>query len=300
VKHGKLSVVNCNDNPFDQAQVDAIKFYTGDHPTVALLPFVGAGPWPQCCEFDSPTERQEAEHLKKQMHLKGFQRYCQALQPTVAVPFAGQYWLHGPQLYLNPLRGMADATECVPLWKHVWVPADGGQSTLTIKNAEEWDISSYRTEPYDWPTVQRALDYMHILTMDEHQYRAPALRYEREIQVPIERLPLLKLLQSAAKRSERRFRPQPTLYVCLKPTGFDKWFVLSTASGKVTEEDDVDGFAPRYEITMDARYLFGCLVRLYNWNSARIGSLMRYRAVPGAFDSARYDLLGDYLDALRV
>ena len=309
VKYGDLTVANLNDNPYDQNQVDVIKFYTGDHPTVALLPFVGAGPWPQCCEFDSPTERQEAEHLKKQMHLKGFQRYCEALKPTVAVPFAGQYWLHGPQLDLNHSRGMADATECVPLWKHVWVPADGGQSTLTVKNAEEWEISSYREEPYDWPTVRRALheadwyaQYPYTPYEGRYSNDIPGLfyRYEREIQVPIERLPLLKLLQSAAKRSEKRFRPQPTLYVCLKPTGFDKWFVLSTASGKVTEEDDVDGFAPRYEITMDARYLFGCLVRLYNWNSARIGSLMRYRAVPGAFDSARYDLLGDYLDALRV
>jgi hypothetical protein len=223
------------------------------------------------------------------------------------VPFAGQYWLHGPQLDLNPLRGMADATECkgleylpVNAGCGLWVPADGGQSTLTVEdNGTTW-WNSERIEPYDWPTVRQALDHMHVLTMDEAQYRAPAYRYEREIQVPVERLPLLKLLQSAAKRSEKRFRPQPTLYVCLKPTGFDKWFVLSTASGKVTEEDDVDGFLPRYEITMDARYLFGCLVRLYNWNSARIGSLMRYRAVPGAFDSARYDLLGDYLDALRV
>ena len=273
---------------------------------MALLPFVGAGPWPQCCEFDSPTERQEAEHLKKQMHLKGFQRYCEALKPLVAVPYAGQYWTHGPQLDLNPLRGMADATECLGLWPAVWVPADGGKSAI---DAETLDCTSRRTEPYDWPTVRKALheaDWhaQYPYTSYEGRYSNeinwPCYRYEREIQVPIERLPLLKLLQSAAERSERRFRPQPTLYVCLKPTGFDKWFVLSTASGKVTEDDDVDGFAPRYEITMDARYLFGCLVRLYNWNSARIGSLMRYRAVPGAFDSARYDLLGDYLDSLRV
>lgn len=311
VRRSELSVANLNDNPFDQGQIDNLLSYCpGRRPTVALLPFVGAGPWPQCDDgFESPTQRQEAEHRKRQMHLTGFRRYCQALQPKVAVPFAGQYWLHGPQLDLNPQRGMADATECHPYWSNIWVPADGGQSILTLKNNEEWDINSYRDDPYDWPTVRKALheaDWheQYPYTPYENRYSndipGPFYRYEREIQVPVARLPLLKLLQSAAKHSERRFRPQPTLWICIKPNGSDTWFVMTTASGKVTEETKIDGLTPRYEVTMDARFLFGCLTRLYNWNSARIGSLVRFRAVPGEFVSPRYDLFGDYLDSLRV
>jgi len=308
VKHGKLSVVNCNDNPFDQAQVDAIKFYTGDHPTVALLPFVGAGPWPHMYDFETPELLMQAADAKRMKGLNLFKRYCEVLQPSVAVPFAGAYYTHGEQLDLNPLRGMADATECkgleylpVNAGCGLWVPADGGQSTLTVEdNGTTW-WNSERIEPYDWPTVRQALDHMHVLTMDEAQYRAPAYRYEREIYVPIARLPLLKLLQSAVRRSSKRFRQQPSLFICILPTGADRWLVCNTSSERVTEETNIDGFEPRYEVRLDPRALFSMLTRLANANSLRIGSICRFRVVPmDPFNELLYDLFGDWWDSLRV
>lgn len=294
-----LSVANLNDNPFDEEQVKFINEVCGGHPTVALLPFVGAGPWPQCYHFDNPADQRKAAEAKKQKYLDLFARYRQALQPNVAVPFAGQYWLHGPQIDLNPLRGMADATECVPRWKHVWVPADGGQSTLTLKNDQEWDISSEREYPYDWPTVGKALQYQDdkhsILNNIDYIYR-----YEREILVPVERLPLLKLLQSAHAKAWKQFKGGPILHLYINAEPLPQWFYITNQGGPVIEVKGPSAIEPRIEVHLDARHLFGMLTRLYNANSVRIGSLCRFKCVPNVYDKELDDLFGEYWDSLRV
>jgi UDP-MurNAc hydroxylase len=301
VQHGTHSVVNLNDNPYDQGQIDTIRQLCPDGVTVALLPFVGAGPWPQCYEHSDVTVLLAAGEAKKQKGLAAFTRYCEALQPTVAVPFAGQYWLHGEQLDLNPLRGMADATECDVLWKSVWVPADGGKATLTIHDDGIITAEGTRIKPYDWPTVRKALDRtgepMTAAAMNA-QYEDHRYRYEREIQVPVERLPLLKLLESAARNAAPQFKDKPTLHIYIK-TQLPQWFHLITTSSYAGECEQ-PWEVPRTEVYIDARSLFSVLTRLANGNSARIGSLVRFRDVPAEYDEARYDLFGQYWDSLRV
>ena len=305
VRHDDQAVVNLNDNPYDEQQVANISTcLVGCKTTVACLPFVGAGPWPQAYHFDTAAERFIAEARKKQLYLDLFKRYCEALRPTVAVPFAGQYWLHGDKLDLNPRRGMADATECKALYERVWVPSDGGHSTLNIERGDRimepgdtwW--TSERKEPYDWPMVREALcRYDHPIFGSAATVHLP-YRYECEIQVPIERLPLLKLLQSAVLKPFPSFRDKKTLHIYFQ-TSLPGWLHVITDSGNV-EQCEQAVLHPRVEIKMDARYLFGCLTRLYNWNSARIGSLATFRHVPKEFNQELYDLMGDFLDSLRV
>jgi hypothetical protein len=295
---GGQSIVNMNDNPYDEKQLYEITELCG-YPTVALLPFVGAGPWPQCYKFDTEAAQWHAAREKKAKFLQLFKDYCSALKPNVAVPFAGQYWLHSYLVTLNPLRGMADATECIGLEYQpdagggLWVPADGGQSTLTIEDNGTTSWNSERRKPYDWPTVRKYL---------QAHYPGHDLpyRYEREIRMPLERLPLLKLLESAAKNAAPQFSGALPLVICIK-TQQPSWYCLRVGSGSVREQEDVSTIAPRYEVYLDARYLFGMLTRLYNANSVRIGSLTRFRVVPQEpFDMKLYDLFGDYWDSLRV
>jgi hypothetical protein len=232
-----------------------------------------------------------------------FAQYCHALQPKVAVPFAGQYWLHGEQLDLNPLRGMADATECHPYNMNVWVPADGGQSTLTIQNQDEWEINSYRDDPYDWPTVRQEVSKLDSPGfLGREAWMKMQLRYEREIMVPVERLPLLKLLQSAVDNAYNQFRSHNRqLNLCIK-TQLPQWFVMTNYFPVVgtTTAEHVATLEPRVEVRLDARYLFGMLTRLYNANSVRIGSLCQFKCVPNVYDKELDDLFGEFWDSLRV
>lgn len=108
------AVVNMNDNPFDQKQIDIINGMTEDrglHVT-ALLPYSGAGPWPQCVRM-SPHACLMAAGDKRRKFLTQFQRYKDALHADVAIPFAAGYRLRGPLAELNPYRGIP-APEDVP------------------------------------------------------------------------------------------------------------------------------------------------------------------------------------------
>lgn len=311
VRHGDLSVANLNDNPFDQQQIDLINAACpGGHPTVALLPFVGAGPWPQCYEMDSDV-RLMAALAKKQKYLQLFKRYCEVLRPKVAVPFAGQYWLHGEQLNLNQLRGMADATECKALWPNVWVPADGGKAVLTVgenvlgdTDPNQWIMNGLRSVPYDWPTVRNALE-CYDRTEIYNPTQGHLKRYEREILIPIERLPLLKLLQSAVMNAYKQFglaskwRRDQFIHIYVK-TQLSDWFHIQTNRMSVEFSEHGGKEEPRVEVFIDARYLYGMLTRLYNANSVRIGSLCRFKVVPAEYDKENDDLFGEYWDSLRV
>jgi len=284
-----LKVINMNDNPIDYRQLSLVKGLHAET-TVAFLPFVGAGPWPQAYDFDDPEQQLLAAKKKKLQYLELFARYANEIKPTVAVPFAGQYWLHSEQIDLNPLRGMADATECIGLYPDVWVPADGGQSQIDLGTLHERGASTARTQPYDWQEVRKALP--------KRLYK----RYEMELRMPPERLPLLKLLQAAARNVWEEFHERrPNLYIAIKAEPLQKWFLLNTANTTVSEIAHVTAFDPRYEVYLDARYLFGGLTRLYNMNNVRIGSLARFKVVPmEPFDEQLYDLFGQYFDSLRV
>jgi len=99
------AVVNMNDCPFDAKQVDNINVVTRFRHVTALLPYAGAGPWPQCFHMEY-AQRLEEEEKKKDKFLAQFQRYKEALKPDVAVPFSAGYVLRGPLASLNSHRGI--------------------------------------------------------------------------------------------------------------------------------------------------------------------------------------------------
>ncbi len=105
VRDHDSAVVNMNDCPFDQGQVDRINQLTAGKHVTALIPYSGAGPWPQCYKM-SPTACIAAAEDKKAKYLALFERYRLALHADVAVPFSAGYQLCGPLAELNPYRGI--------------------------------------------------------------------------------------------------------------------------------------------------------------------------------------------------
>lgn len=99
------AVVNMNDNPFDQHQVDAINRLTAGKHIIALLPYSGAGPWPQCIHMSSHACLMAAAD-KRRKFINQFSRYKDALHADVAIPFAAGYRLRGKLADLNPYRGI--------------------------------------------------------------------------------------------------------------------------------------------------------------------------------------------------
>ncbi len=133
------AVVNLNDNCYDAEQVSRINALTVGKHVTALIPYSGAGPWPQCYDM-THIERYAAARDKKHKFLDQFTRYKFALRADVAVPFSAGYVLRGPLAVLNKDRGIADLYE-VP--EATLLPVIGAvQRKPEVFKGFEWESDS--------------------------------------------------------------------------------------------------------------------------------------------------------------
>jgi UDP-MurNAc hydroxylase len=282
VKCGGHAVLVMNDNPFDPRQVETLEKFCADASIeAALLPYTGAGPYPQTFAFETEADLQRAVARKKKQFLDIFDRYIKAFEPRVAIPYAGQYFLAGPLSELNELRGVTDATEAAAMYPgQALVLADGGRA---FYDTETRTASAVRTEPYDPVAIQQAL------AADGF----PGYVYESELQFPEDRsLPLVSLLETAQLAAKRRFQVSEPYWLCFAPRQDGTFLCINTiGADPVQVLEDVSHLEPRCEITIDRRYFFGLLTGLYHWNNAEIGSQYRSRRVPDVYKPEVYRLL---------
>lgn len=268
------SIVNLNDNPFDERQTNIIlSLLPKNKVTLALLPYAGAGPYPQTYHMDQDTLHHKAARKKKQF-LEVFRRYVGVLDPACVIPFAGKYWLGGPLSRLNNLRGLPDATEAAALFpERAVVLADGGRAFIDLDTLK---ASATRVSPYDEQAVSR-----HLASLDFKGYD-----YEQELR-PLRghMLPLMPLLGGAYRNALPKVMLSDDYWLCIKCHQMEDYFVFNLCKDQgIKRLTDCEGFEPRSELFIDHRYLFGLLTRLYHWNNAVIGSQFTCRRVPDVFE----------------
>ena len=89
VRNGQQSAINMNDNPFDARQVDKIlSLLPHGKATAALLPYTGAGPYPQTYQMDERTLHEKVNR-KKEQFLTLFRRYVEVFDPAALFPLPG-------------------------------------------------------------------------------------------------------------------------------------------------------------------------------------------------------------------
>ncbi|MEJ0037608.1 MAG: MBL fold metallo-hydrolase [Gammaproteobacteria bacterium] len=287
VSHGTHSVVNMNDNPFDEAQIERVLAACPDgRPSFALLPYAGAGPYPQTFAFPSPEKLREAADRKRRQFLDLFRRYTARLNPVRCMPFAGKYFLGGSLASLNPHRGVPDAVEALAEDARALLLADGGHARYDLETRE---ASAVRTERYDPAALELFL----------RELGSASFEYEKELDFSHRSgLPFVPLLMAAREKARRKVKIAEPYWLCIQPTGSSTYFVFNVAGEEpVAVRASLDeSVTPRAEIQIDPRYLFGLLTRLYHWNNAEIGSHYRTRRVPDVFIRQVYD----FLDMLQV
>lgn len=115
------SVLNTNDCPFELAE-STIKKNSLDQICVDVLcvGYGGAGPFPQCFEFDNISDQKLAAERKKIQFLNKAIEYIELVKPRAYVPFAGTYVLGSRLSNLTELRGVPSVEDAVTfLSKHV-------------------------------------------------------------------------------------------------------------------------------------------------------------------------------------
>ncbi|MBI3899037.1 MAG: MBL fold metallo-hydrolase [Gammaproteobacteria bacterium] len=281
VVHAGDSVVNMNDNLFDANQVQKLLSFIGGSPTIALLSYTGAGPYPQTY-YDDPATLSEKASQKKQQFFERYKQMNEALNARVNIPFAGKYILGGKLQTLNRYRGVADAVEMLAIDPKAVVLADGGEATIDTQTLKP---SRVRTEPYSASACESYARSLADKPMD----------YERWFtDLPVTALPFKRLLPKAYQSAARFSNCTQDYYFCIDLTGDGKeWFVCNARKGSeqsfVTK--DVANLQPRSEILIDPRYLFGLLTCVFHWNNAEVGSQHRTRRIPDEFRREAQDFL---------
>jgi len=265
VVRGDQSVANMNDNHFDPKQIAEVKrLCPGGRPDFAGLTYTGAGPYPQTYHFDDPADRKAAEQRKVDQFLSTYAQFIDALDPKIALPFAGAYFLMGPLSKLNDMRGVSDATAVLGLEKYgerSVVLADGGYAEFDL---DTMTATETRTEPYDMADVQAYLDRMPF----------EGYHHEQEFRPLGNRpIPLMRVLKIAYQRAISRSPSDEAWWLCIKSGPKGHYFVMNTAEDSgVKEVADVSDITPRWEIHIDERLLYLTLCAYYHWEEVEGGS----------------------------
>lgn len=268
-----LNLNDCIYNPPHVEKLKQILSNIADQLDLLALGYTGAGPYPQTyIDVDQEKELLISEAInKKQSFFNRYKRYTEAFNAKMHLPFAGEYVLGGKLFYLNEFRGVADAFEVKEIDQKAIVLSNGGEIDLSSGK-----IKGERNSKYSSDDLKKRYD----------EIKDKAFDYEKEIQIPIEKINFKRLLQSAAKRagskSELKGNYKFIFQICdgnMKPL---KRFSLETKEHFVKEmKIDQEITDKEYsEIKIDYRYLYGLLTTTYHWNNAEVGSHFFTKRVP--------------------
>ena len=276
VKDAESVVVNMNDCPFDDEQIGEIKEFCGTRPDLACLPYAGAGPYPQAYRFDNELDRISAADAKKEQFLALFGKYFQTLNPRLAMPFAGLYYLGGNRRWMNHSRGVPDAVEVVQRFGSSVIVLEEGIGTVNLRTRE---VRHQRILPHDHDQRDAYLS-----TFD-------GVAFPYMIDESISEADLISKLRAAHLNACQRIGDKPQGWIFFKTPSTRFLGVHANRPGEIEVHDSLGGLEPREEIFIDGRLLAGLLERRYHWNNAEIGSHFEFRRVAQNYDRRVYDLL---------
>jgi UDP-MurNAc hydroxylase len=276
VKTGKFTVVNMNDCSFDEEQVRRIREFCGEAPTLACLPYAGAGPYPQMYDFEIEDRRYAAAELKKQQFINLFGQYLTAFRPRFAMPFAGLYYLGGSLRSRNDARGVPDAIEVKQKFGELVLILQDGIGQVDLSTGV---VANPRTEVYD--TNLR----------DEYLSQFDCITYPYTSEPHVDVAELTKLLAVSHRNAIARIRNLPSRWICFKIRELQYLCIKCDRPGVVDVRDSVDVLMEREVISIDGRLLHGLLTRKFHWNNAEIGSHFSFFRSPETYDRRVYDLL---------
>ena len=284
VKWRDESIVNMNDNAYNEEQISEIKKflstksisqyenfqeleYVYNRPSIALLGYTGAGPYPQTYYADEKTLIELANH-KKQEFFRRYKDMDKALNAKINIPFAGQYILGGKFTHLNQYRGIADAIEVL----------DFDRKATVLQECAELEVGGNATSKRYKPYKEMDLRLKEI----ENEL----MDYEK-LDISLNKIPFMRLLNIAYERAISLSEYTGSDYM-LVIKSFKGYYVcnLKLMSSKpclIQELSELPDL-PRLIIETDPRHLFGLLTGLYHWNNAIVGSHLTAIRQPDIFN----------------
>ncbi|NRP58437.1 hypothetical protein [Marinobacterium sp. xm-d-564] len=279
---GGNRVLNTNDCPFELASHTIMANHLHElNIDLLLVGYAGAGPYPQCFEFDTEEEKLIAANGKEQQFINQAIKYIELIKPTSFAPFAGTYMLGSRLSSLTKFRGVPSVLDATTYLNNAVSSISNGIylerfdtydcEAQSLKKSE--DKFALTRDEYVSEISKRPLDYDNDYWDDGELGDLIAAAYKRFM----------------AKAEEINFISKTNLVI-----RSDKFAFQLNTNGQAEEiEVTKDLSEPFVRIDVDHNLLHRLLrgPRFAHWNNAEIGSHLKYLRKPNTFERGLYHCL---------
>ena len=162
------AILNTNDCPFELAS-ETIKANKIDKINIDLLlvGYAGAGPYPQCFEFDNIEKKIAAADAKKEQFLRQAEKYINLINPIAFSPFAGTYTLGSRLSGLTKYRGVPSLSDAT---KVLGEKFENYSKAVLLEKLDEYDLTSeiLTKNPEKYPVALQ--DYVKLISQNPLEY----------------------------------------------------------------------------------------------------------------------------------
>ena len=278
-KMGDSAILNTNDCPYELAsrtimanKLDKSKI------DLLLVGYAGAGPYPQCFEFDNEEDKVDAAKAKEQQFLTQAVDYINLVRPACFAPFAGTYTLGSRLASLTNYRGVPSVSDATQFLNKAVADISKG---IHLEKFDSFDCQS-----------QTLTKSNNTFALNKEQYikeiSTKPLDYDSDNWDDSE---LTSLIESAYKRFNSRaldidFKSDTKLVIRSEKIAFQ----LSVDSAAEVIPADSILVEPYVRIDVDHNLLHRLLrgPRYAHWNNAEIGSHLKYLRKPNVFERGLY------------
>tara|TARA_X000000368_G_C23054046_1_gene722957 strand:+ start:1685 stop:3004 length:1320 start_codon:yes stop_codon:yes gene_type:complete len=272
------TILNLNDCPYDLAS-NVIKKHFCEKIIIDLLlvGYAGAGPYPQCFEFETEELKLNAANRKKKKFIDQAVNYIDLVKPKFYMPYAGTYILGGKNHDLNKYRGVPTRNEGLDLIESQIASDSQG---FILKSNDEFDLNNLP-------------DYNVYENPDAYSSQLKSYKYFYEsLQIPvfseIEELMNKAVIRYHSVRKKIKFNSEIPLIIDV----LGSYFMIYNNKNKLKKIDlkILQSLDKYVKISMDSRLLKLCLMgpKYGHYDNAEIGSHIKYHRKPDTYNRALY------------
>jgi UDP-MurNAc hydroxylase len=283
-QHENQVIINTNDCPFGLAK-DTIKKNKLDQLSVDLLlvGYAGAGPFPQCFEFDDEQQKRTAATAKEKQFLTQAVEYIELLKPRAYAPFAGTYILGSRLSELTEFRGVPSIENAIA---SIDPELSIKSTSVLLGKLDEYDVSNRILNKSNTVYDQTYAQYVAEISQAK-------LEYDDDDWDDTE---LNELMQHAFTRFNHKaeeigFISKTKLIIQSEKIAFELGVNSNSTAHQIDADTEIS--EPFVKISVDHNLLHRLLrgPRFAHWNNAEIGSHLRFVRKPDIFERGLYHCL---------
>jgi len=269
---GEETLFNATDNILELKQAQRIK---EEYPnlTCALLPYAGAGPYPQLFENLSHEQKIVAREQVQRRYLNNFLEVAACLRPRFTIPVAGEYVIVGKNHRHTRYVHTPTPTELQANWNDKQIESQ----LVMLASGDELDLPSGQVRRSG--LVNTSYSHEDRVRFAEGkaavQYTIDEFRIPSELHLPSAKvLGLLNKARATLLEHQRRFNSFPQVYFVLEIENLET-YITDLGASDVFKVLDGAPPQPYFKAVLPYEYVIALLTQHVHWNNLEIGNHVR-------------------------